>query len=96
MRVLLGLNAPDTHGIKAFDAKRTKPIVAACRQSYDLFDSEMILRAERESPQEDSARRLLRNSALPLLIQFVVRGIDFAFVFFLLLLFFSFFSFLFL
>src|SRR5438876_573335 len=43
----------------------------------------LLLRAERASQHEDTVRRLLRNSALPLLIQFAVRGIDFAFVLFL-------------
>ncbi|MDQ5852221.1 MAG: flippase [Chloroflexota bacterium] len=41
----------------------------------------LLLRAGRRQPDEDVARRLLRNSALPLLIQFLVRGIDLAFAY---------------
>src|SRR4051812_37501166 len=47
MKVVFGLNGPDTHGIKAIDAAKTKDLVAACKLNYDLFDSELVLRAER-------------------------------------------------
>jgi glycosyltransferase involved in cell wall biosynthesis len=47
MKVVFGLNGPDTHGIKALDAGKTGHLVAACKLNYDLFDSELVLRAER-------------------------------------------------
>lgn len=40
----------------------------------------LLKRAARGAQQEDAVRRVLRNSALPLLIQLVVRAIDFVFV----------------
>jgi O-antigen/teichoic acid export membrane protein len=40
----------------------------------------LLLRFDRVERQQDVARRLLRNSAIPLLIQVLVRGIDFGFV----------------
>ena len=39
----------------------------------------LLLRAERGTRDEDAVRRLFRNSALPFLIQLLVRGIDLAF-----------------
>ncbi len=42
--------------------------------------STLLVRAGREVRKEDVARRLLRNSAFPLLIQLVVRAIDFGFI----------------
>ena len=40
----------------------------------------LLVRTGRVEREADVARRLLRNSALPLIIQLLVRGIDFAFV----------------
>jgi O-antigen/teichoic acid export membrane protein len=40
----------------------------------------LLARAERGAIHEDAVRRVLRNSALPLAIQLVVRAIDFVFV----------------
>ncbi len=40
----------------------------------------LLLRIGRRQREQDVVRRLLRNSALPLLIQLVVRAIDFVFI----------------
>lgn len=63
-----GLRASDTHGMKALDRRRLLPLVEACRLGTDLFDSELILRAERagvpveELPVQVVERRPSRTS----------------------------------
>ena len=42
-----GLGVSDTHGMKAMRRQPLLPVVAACRFGTDLFDTEMVLRAER-------------------------------------------------
>jgi len=42
-----GLGVSDTHGMKAMRRQPLLPIVAACRFGTDLFDTELVLRAER-------------------------------------------------
>ena len=37
----------DTHGMKAMRREALVPVVEACRLGTDLFDTEMVLRAER-------------------------------------------------
>lgn len=42
-----GLKVSDTHGMKAMRREPLLPVVAACRFGTDLFDTELVLRAER-------------------------------------------------
>jgi glycosyltransferase involved in cell wall biosynthesis len=42
-----GLKASDTHGMKALDRARVAPLAERCRLGTDLFDTELVLRAER-------------------------------------------------
>jgi glycosyltransferase AglD len=47
LRVGFGLTVSDTHGMKALRREPLLPVVARCRFGRDLFDTELILRAER-------------------------------------------------
>jgi glycosyltransferase involved in cell wall biosynthesis len=47
LRVAYGLTVSDTHGMKALRRAPLLPVVARCRLGRDLFDTELILRAER-------------------------------------------------
>jgi glycosyltransferase AglD len=47
VRVGFGLTVSDTHGMKALLREPLLPVVARCRYGRDLFDTELILRAER-------------------------------------------------
>jgi glycosyltransferase AglD len=47
LRVGFGLRASDTHGMKAFDRARLAPLAERCELGTDLFDTELVLRAER-------------------------------------------------
>jgi glycosyltransferase involved in cell wall biosynthesis len=47
LRVGFGLTVSDTHGMKALVREPLLPVVARCRYGRDLFDTELILRAER-------------------------------------------------
>jgi glycosyltransferase involved in cell wall biosynthesis len=42
-----GLHVSDTHGTKALSREAAAPLVAACRFGGDIFDTELVLRAER-------------------------------------------------
>ena len=42
-----GLRVGDTHGLKLLRRAPVEPIVAACRSGADIFDTELVLRAER-------------------------------------------------
>jgi glycosyltransferase involved in cell wall biosynthesis len=42
-----GLKASDTHGLKALRRQPLVPIVERCRSGSDIFDTELVLRAER-------------------------------------------------
>jgi len=42
-----GLTVSDTHGMKVLNIAALRPAVAACRNGSDLFDTELVLRAER-------------------------------------------------
>lgn len=53
LRLLFGAGLPDTHGIKLLDRAAVVPLVAACGQAPDLFDSELILRAQRAGLRVD-------------------------------------------
>jgi glycosyltransferase involved in cell wall biosynthesis len=47
LRVGFGVTVSDTHGMKALRRAPLLPVVARCRFGRDLFDTELILRAER-------------------------------------------------
>jgi glycosyltransferase involved in cell wall biosynthesis len=47
LRTGFGLTVSDTHGMKALRRGPLLPVVATCRFGRDLFDTELILRAER-------------------------------------------------
>lgn len=47
LRTGFGLTVSDTHGMKVMNLAALRPIVSACRNGSDLFDTELILRAER-------------------------------------------------
>jgi glycosyltransferase involved in cell wall biosynthesis len=47
LRLTFNLRVSDTHGMKLLSRSELVPIVRSCRFGRDLFDTEMILRAER-------------------------------------------------
>jgi glycosyltransferase involved in cell wall biosynthesis len=47
LRMLFGLKVSDTHGIKVVRRAPLEKLAAACRYGTDLFDTELVLRAER-------------------------------------------------
>jgi len=47
LRIFLGFKGTDTHGLKAFNRERILPVVQCCIVDKDLFDSELVIRAER-------------------------------------------------
>jgi glycosyltransferase involved in cell wall biosynthesis len=47
LRYGFGLRASDTHGLKLLRRAPLVPVVAACRSGSDIFDTELVLRAER-------------------------------------------------
>ena len=47
LRVGFGLSVSDTHGMKVLRREPLVPLAEACRFGTDLFDTELILRAER-------------------------------------------------
>jgi glycosyltransferase involved in cell wall biosynthesis len=47
LRTTLGFSGTDTHGLKAFRREALMPIVAGCVVEFDVFASELVIRAER-------------------------------------------------
>lgn len=47
LRFGFGLGVSDTHGMKAMRREVVEPIVRRCRHGTDLFDTELVLRADR-------------------------------------------------
>ena len=47
LRYGFGLRVTDTHGMKAMRRDTVEPLALACHNGTDLFDTELILRAER-------------------------------------------------
>ena len=47
LRVGFGLAVSDTHGMKALDREQVAPLARTCRNGRDLFDTELVLRADR-------------------------------------------------
>lgn len=47
LKLLFGFKGTDTHGIKLFVSDKIKPIVKLCRTDQEIFDTELILRAQK-------------------------------------------------
>jgi dolichyl-phosphate beta-glucosyltransferase len=47
LRVGFGLSVSDTHGMKGLQRATVEPIARRCRNGTDLFDTELVLRADR-------------------------------------------------
>lgn len=47
LKLSLGFEGTDTHGLKAFRRERVLPIARACQIDRDLFASELVIRADR-------------------------------------------------
>jgi glycosyltransferase AglD len=47
LRYGFGLRVSDTHGMKAMRREAVVPIIERCRNGTDLFDTELVLRADR-------------------------------------------------
>jgi glycosyltransferase involved in cell wall biosynthesis len=47
LRYGFGLHVSDTHGMKAMRRELVEPIARRCRNGTDLFDTELVLRADR-------------------------------------------------
>lgn len=68
LRTLFRLRVSDTHGMKAMQREPLDPLVERCRFGADLFDTELLIRAERaglpvtEIPVEVTERRPSRSS----------------------------------
>jgi glycosyltransferase involved in cell wall biosynthesis len=68
LRIGFGLRVSDTHGMKALDRERVLALAEACHSDGELFDTELILRAERAGlgvealPVTVSERRPSRTS----------------------------------
>ena len=68
LQVLFGLGVSDTHGMKAMRRDAVVPLARECRFDADLFDTELVIRAERaglvvtEIPVSVSERRPSRTS----------------------------------
>lgn len=60
LRVGFGLGVSDTHGMKVLRREPLVPLAEACRFGTDLFDTELILRAERAG---------LRAGEVPVVVQ---------------------------
>ena len=53
LRVVFGLRVSDTHGMKAMRRAAVEPFARRCTFGKDLFDTELILRAERAGLRTD-------------------------------------------
>jgi glycosyltransferase involved in cell wall biosynthesis len=60
LKVGFGLGVSDTHGMKVLRREPMVPLAEACRFGTDLFDTELILRAERAG---------LRSGEVPVIVQ---------------------------
>jgi glycosyltransferase involved in cell wall biosynthesis len=70
LRLVFGLRVSDTHGVKAMRRASVEPYARECKFGQDLFDTELILRVERdglrtaEIPVEVRELRPARSSFL--------------------------------
>jgi glycosyltransferase involved in cell wall biosynthesis len=53
LRVGFGLRVSDTHGMKGMRRATVEPLVRRCRNGTDLFDTELVLRADRAGLEVD-------------------------------------------
>jgi glycosyltransferase involved in cell wall biosynthesis len=73
-----GLQVSDTHGMKALDRALVAPLAERCRLGTDLFDTELVLRAERaglvvlELPVRVEERRPARSPIARRILRTVV------------------------
>jgi glycosyltransferase involved in cell wall biosynthesis len=65
LRAGFGLRVSDTHGMKVLRRAAMAPIVARCRFGSDLFDTELILRAERAGLQVKELGVTVRDTRPP-------------------------------
>ena len=65
LRLGFGLQVSDTHGMKVLRRDALAPIVAECRFVGDLFDTELILRAERAGFRVEELGVTVRDSRPP-------------------------------
>lgn len=78
LRVGFGLRVSDTHGIKAYRREPIARVAEQCTFGTDLFDTELILRAERqglpigELPVRVEERRPARSSILRRIVRSVI------------------------
>ena len=47
LKLLLGFSGTDTHGIKVFSTDKIIPVLRKCKTRTGIFDSELLIRAER-------------------------------------------------
>jgi glycosyltransferase involved in cell wall biosynthesis len=47
LKILFGFQGTDTHGIKMFIRDKIVPVVRLCKTSQEIFDTELILRAQK-------------------------------------------------
>lgn len=47
LKILFGFRGTDTHGIKMFEREKILPVVKKCQTDRIIFDTELILRAQR-------------------------------------------------
>jgi glycosyltransferase involved in cell wall biosynthesis len=78
LRAGFGLHVSDTHGMKALRRGVVEPIVLQCRFTTDLFDTELVLRADRagltitEVPVTVEERRPSRTPILRRIVRTLV------------------------
>ena len=65
LRLGFGLQVSDTHGMKVLRREPLGPIVATCRFGSDLFDTELILRAERAGLRIEEVGVTVRDTRPP-------------------------------
>lgn len=65
LRLGFGLRVSDTHGMKVLRREMLAPIVTQCRFVGDLFDTELILRAERAGFRVEELGVTVRDSRPP-------------------------------
>lgn len=72
-----GLKVSDTHGMKAMRREPLRPLAERCQLGTDLFDTELVLRAERagyhsaEIPVVVQEKRPARTAMLPRIVRSV-------------------------
>jgi glycosyltransferase involved in cell wall biosynthesis len=65
LRLGFGMRVSDTHGMKVLRRASLAPIVTECRFGGDLFDTELILRAERAGLRVEELGVIVRDTRPP-------------------------------